>query len=249
MYLRVIVSLALALPAAAAWAGSVTVANPSFETLPSGGLPFTNDGSGVPGSCGAGCSFSTSNIPGWTNSGGTNGQFSARIDYHGNLRYFDYVPDGNTVAYSNGGSISQLLAATAVAGRVYTLTADLGVRHDDIDPGFIDLRVGEVDTYAVGVSPLPGAWSTYTSTYRATAADTGRAITVVLKDESFPKEILIMSRLTFSRMPELSSSGNDGCWVWPDSRIRWPQPMLSPRATQLDDKIFLSVLMEAYCSR
>ena len=81
---------------ATAAASPIPVANFSFETLPPGGLPF--------GCAGTGCAFSEGPIPGWTNSG-VSGQFQPRS----NTLYFNFIPDGIRVAYSNdpGGTITQ----------------------------------------------------------------------------------------------------------------------------------------------
>jgi len=95
----------LTLMATAASAGPITVNNPSFETLPPGGLPI---------GCGTGCSFSEAAIPGWTN-GGFSGQFIPGTQV-GNFFAFNTIPDGITVAYSNGGTISQTVGATVQAG-------------------------------------------------------------------------------------------------------------------------------------
>ncbi len=160
-------ALVAAAPSAAA---VIAVANASFETQPAGGLPF--------GGCGTGCSYSIDVIPGWINNGAT-GQFQPGSS-SGNFAYFDYVPDGLTVAYSNNGSISQTVAATAVAGTTYTLLVDLGWRHDYVDPGTITLFVGGVSTLATGIPAAAGQWSTYTASYTALAADAGGAISVLL---------------------------------------------------------------------
>jgi len=98
---------------------SIFVANPSFETMPGGGLPY---------GCGTGCSYSVGTIPDWVTSG-SEGQFQPGSS-SGNFAYFNYVPDGVTVAYSNGGTISQTVGSTVVAGDTYTLTVDLGNRND-----------------------------------------------------------------------------------------------------------------------
>ena len=161
------VAVAAAAPSAAV---VIAVANPSFETLPAGGLPF--------GGCGAGCSYSSDAIPGWTNNGST-GQFQPGSS-SGNFAYFDYVPDGLTVAYSNNGSIAQTVAATAVAGRTYTLLVDLGWRHDYVDPATITLIVSGVSTVATGVPAAAGQWATYTASYTALAADAGGGIIIDL---------------------------------------------------------------------
>ncbi len=157
--------------ATAAPAAALTVVNASFETLPAGGLP---------NGCGTGCAFSTTTVPGWTESSGAAfGQFRPG-SASGNFAYFDYVPDGVTVAYLNGGSIAQTLGATAIAGHTYVLTTDFGVRHDLGNPGSIQLSVGSGNAFAIGLVPVPGSWSTFTASYTATVADAGGAITITL---------------------------------------------------------------------
>jgi hypothetical protein len=144
---------------------NIAVTNASFETLPPGGLPS---------GCGAGCSFSAGSIPGWLTIGGT-GQFQP-----GTAGFYNYVPDGLTVAYSNGGTIAQTVSVTAAAGATYTLTGAFGRRTDTINPGSISLFVGANQVVATGISPTPGDWSIYTASYTATLADVGSAITIVL---------------------------------------------------------------------
>ena len=162
-------AVAIAAPAAAA---VITVVNPSFETLPPAGLPFVG--------CGAGCSFSNDVIPGWINSRADSGQFRPG-PAAGAFTYFNYVPDGLTVAYTNGSGISQTVGITAVAGVTYTLSVQLGFRKDITDTSPVSLLVGAGGAFATG-TPLQfsGDWSTYTATYTATAADAGGAITILL---------------------------------------------------------------------
>ena len=155
--------------ATSAVAGSINVVNHSFETLPPAGLPF--------GGCGAGCAYSTDAIPGWATSGGFTGQFQPG-PASGNFNYFNYVPDGLTVAYTNGGVISQTLAATSVAGATYTLTVDLGYRKDVGDPGTVTLLVNGVPTIATGVAASPGNWAPFTASY--TALTSGGPIAIEL---------------------------------------------------------------------
>jgi hypothetical protein len=158
-----------------AWANvNIAVNNPSFETLPGGGLPFT--------SCGVGCSYSIDSIPGWTNSGNT-GQFRPGSS-SGNLAYFNYVPDGITVAYSNGGTISQTVGATVQAGVIYTLSVELGNRSDNgggyANQGSADLLINGHQYVATGVEAALGTWTTWTAYYTGTIADAGKSITIEL---------------------------------------------------------------------
>ena len=156
--------------AAPAMAGSIAVANASFETPPAGGYPY---------GCGAACDYSYGDpIPGWT-SAGQFGQFQPGPP--ATLAYFNYVPDGVTVAYSNGGTISQTVGATAVAGVTYTLNVDVGFRHDYPDLGTVALMVGGNTIFANGASPQgSGTWADWTASYTATGADAGGPISIVL---------------------------------------------------------------------
>jgi len=153
-----------------AHATPVTIVNASFETQGPGGLPF---------GCAISCNFSTDNIiPGWTATG-SSGLFMPGPP--SNTRYFNYVPDGVTVAYSNGGSITQTLAATTVAGTTYTFNIDFGFRKDVANPGSATLVIGTNTINATGTAlPTTGNWSTYTATYTATAADAGAPISINL---------------------------------------------------------------------
>ena len=159
--------LAAAAPAAALV--PVAIVNASFEAF----------GAVTQIGCGTGCSYTTDAILGWTNSGGTNGQFTPGPSA-GNFTYFNSVPDGVTVAYTNGGAITQTVALTAVAGRTYALTAQFGVRNDIGNPGSISLTVGGNTVFASGTVPTSGNWSPFTASYTATAADAGQAIAITL---------------------------------------------------------------------
>ena len=97
--------------------------------------------------------------------------------------YLNLVPDGITVAFTNGGTISQTVGTTTVRGDTYTLTVDVGFRTDLPDPGSVILDIGGVQTLAVG-TPLQGSgnWSAYTASYTAPTA--GEAIEIVLSSPS-----------------------------------------------------------------
>src|SRR5579871_6717769 len=113
-------------------AAPLFVSNYSFETLPAGGLNL--------GSCGAGCSYSQTAIPGWTLVG-SGGQFQPGNP--ANTSYFDTLSDGPTNAYNNtaGGIISQVLSVPVVLGGVYTLQVDIGYRKDAGFTGSADLLI------------------------------------------------------------------------------------------------------------
>src|SRR5262249_946431 len=99
----------------------IPVANLSFETLPPGGLPNSCNGTG--------CVYSVGPIPGWTNSG-----ICGQWQPGNNTLFFNYIPDGSTVAYSSdpGGTITQTVG-TVAPNTTYTLRVDLGLRSDGYD--------------------------------------------------------------------------------------------------------------------
>ena len=173
MRLLAAAALVAAAPAAAV---PLVVDNASFETLPPGGLPHC-DGAG------AGCysvGYDGSYIPGWTGNL-SSGQFQPLTPQ------LNYIPDGATVAYSNGGTITQVIAATAVAGQTYTLRVDLGFRKDVTMQGFAYLAVGPFYTGAMVMATpastpvdFTGDWLTYSASYTATAADAGQSIGIML---------------------------------------------------------------------
>jgi hypothetical protein len=156
--------------AANSYASPIFVSNFSFETLPVGGLPSA---------CGTNCSFSTGlNIPSWTVTGSNTGQFQPGPP--ATTTYFNSVPDGLTVGYTNSGSISQTVAPLVQLGVVYTLMVDVGVRKDVGDPGTEALVINGNTILATGVLPTPGNWSTFTATYTGLLADVGKSITILL---------------------------------------------------------------------
>jgi len=152
------------LPLPSALAIPISVANYSFETLPSGGLPFHY----------LGAAWSIDSIPGWTNSG-TSGQ--------GIIGGFNDNPnaiDGSVLGYSGDNPISQDVA-TAVAGATYTLQVALLHRTDFPMLGVIQLAIdGGVVATATGVDGGPGTWNDWTAVYTATAADVGKTVTILL---------------------------------------------------------------------
>jgi PEP-CTERM motif len=150
-----------------AMASSIAVANASFETLPVGGLPI---------GCGTPCAYSIGAIPGWIDGGpAETGQWTVG-GYNGNPS----ATDGNVLAYTNGGFISQDVG-TAVDGETYTLLVDLLHRTDTAMAGVIQLEVGgSAVATATGADAGPGTWSTWTATYTASGADAGQTLTILL---------------------------------------------------------------------
>jgi len=153
----------------AAQAGIITVTNASFETLPAGGLPYASAGSHY--------SIDTG-IPGWTTSG--TGEYG---EWQTNGNFLSSIPNGSTVAYSNGGTISQTVGVTAQAGLTYTLMVAQGYRYDGPDLGTIALDIGSTVIDATPATipvQYSGTWVTYTATFTVPAADAGLPITIEL---------------------------------------------------------------------
>lgn len=197
----------LALVATPAWAGPVTVNNPSFEIVPAGGFPLTA------GCVGAGCSYSEGSgaIPAWTSSS-SSGEFIPGTQV-GNFFAFNTIPNGTTVAFANTATISQTVGATVQVGVTYTLQIDLGWRNDmSAFTGMADLLVNGKQYVATGAAPVQGNWSEFTATYTGLAADAGDPITIQLNSTgSFAQQadfddVLLNSNIA-SPVPEPASIG------------------------------------------
>ena len=163
--------------ASTGFADDIAVNNPSFETLPGGGLTSPGYLGGV---------YDIGPIPGWINSG-TSGQFQpggpAGTAPNG---YYNALDAGPTEAYTNSGVIFQTVAATVVPGVTYTFLVDIGARLDTsccAFAGVADLLINNHQYFATGVENL-GGFATYTATYTGLAADNGDSITIELSDPS-----------------------------------------------------------------
>lgn len=165
----------LLLPAGIASASAIPVSNPSFATLPAGGLPIFCPGTG--------CGYSEAPIPGWVNSG-QSGQYQTGTQ-DGNFLVFNTIPEGITIAFSDGPTISQTVAATVQSGVTYTLMVDIGYPKVAAFDGTADLLVNGTQYFATGTTPSPGNWSTFTATYTAKPSDVGDSITIQLNSYGF----------------------------------------------------------------
>jgi hypothetical protein len=149
----VIVLSVLFLFATGAFADNL-VANPSFEILPNGGLPYVDPGV---------YKYSISAIPDWNNSNDS-GQFQPVTP-----NYFNYLPAGPTVAYTNsdGSAITQLVNVSP--NTTYTFSVDIGLRTDSPTSvaGAAAVVVGSNTLFALGTAPASGDWSTYTLTFNS----------------------------------------------------------------------------------
>jgi len=175
---------------------NIPVMNPSFEELPDGGLPF--DCSGLPG-----CHFSAGvGIPDWTTVGSAGQLRPGPLGPH---RPFGTLPAGGgiTNAYSNGGTISQVVG-TVQEGQFYRLTVDLGFRHDADFTSSADLLVGGIQYMAIGDTPPRGTFYTWDATFFGTDANVGDTITIQLNSSGVQGNFDDI-RLTSEPVPEPSS--------------------------------------------
>jgi len=148
------------------FASPITVSNFSFETV-----------TGAPIGCGVGCSYTLDPVPGWVKTG-TSGQFIPGTTPNS---YYNTLSDGPTQAFADSGMLSQVVLPTVQLGMIYTLMVDLGNRLDLGFAGSADLLINGNTYTAVGVTPVKGAFGTFTATYIGQAADVGQAITIELK--------------------------------------------------------------------
>jgi uncharacterized protein (TIGR03437 family) len=158
----------------------IAINNAGFETLPSN--PVWSDCSG---SGGAGCRNTyDGNIPGWTTSGSISGLFQP-----GPSDFTIPLPaaEGKTVAFTNGGTISQVLGATLQASTVYKLQVDVGRYFSGLysssSPPTVQLFAGNtLIAAATGAQPPLGGWTTWTGTYQSSASDplAGQTLKIVL---------------------------------------------------------------------
>jgi hypothetical protein len=151
--------------AAPTWADVVPVKNASFETTSS--LI----------ACGPGCFYNLGPIPDWTTAGtGDAGSWQPTSAYP--------APDGKFIAYSNGGTISQTLAASLTPNTAYTLSVDIGHRPDGLEAGYtIALYAGSklLDSLSGSNGAIPiGTFADETLSFMSDAAVAPGNLRIVL---------------------------------------------------------------------
>ncbi|MDB9404661.1 PEP-CTERM sorting domain-containing protein [Microcystis aeruginosa CS-1036] len=155
-------------------AALLTVANNSFET------PVITAPSGI--------ISSTGSVGGWTFSGAQPQGFANPVAAHnaGGSWYGSspgIIPDGNQIAWSNGGTISQTLSGTLQTNTVYTLRAFVGNRLGVNFPGYnIGLYAGgNLLASNSGVTPADGTFAPVTVSYTSGISVTpGQALEIRL---------------------------------------------------------------------
>jgi PEP-CTERM motif len=133
--------LCMTILSSTAWADTIPILNPSFETL---GGPLT-------ATCGPGCAFNygpVPGIPGWTSSDGGSWQPGS---------YFSSIPDGSIVAFTNAqSSLTQTLTGISVlSNSLYTFNIYVGDRTDGINGNYnlsLDTILGGVTTTLCSIS-------------------------------------------------------------------------------------------------
>jgi hypothetical protein len=122
--------LALGFIASPAQADTIAITNPSFEIVDPLSLTQSLPGYGI---------WNNGPIFGWTITGGQAGSWQP------GPAAFPSVPDGNTIAFSNGATISQTLSATLSPNTTYTLSTYVGDRLDGLATNYtIQLLAGNM---------------------------------------------------------------------------------------------------------
>jgi hypothetical protein len=158
--------IAFAFMSGSASADSIAVQNGSFETLPPTGLPL---------SCGTGCSYAYGTPPGWTSTGVV-GQFQP-------VGFLTGVPDGTTVAFSNNGSLSQDLGVDLDPDTTYLLSVWVGDRTDSAGAYTILLDAGTTalcNSSGSSTALNPGGFADVTCTYTTGSSPLAGDLTVWL---------------------------------------------------------------------
>ncbi len=153
-----VIICALAVPIEAT---PITISNPSFE-IQNSFTNFTLKGE---------FNFTIVN---WTAGGGSQGTFrpSTPSNNFGTLVYNVDVPDGLNVAFSNAGTILQVLSAILQANTTYTLTVDVGDRLDLSLPSHsIQILAGGNLLGSASASPINGNFATATVVHTTSLGD------------------------------------------------------------------------------
>lgn len=160
---------------AASWADPVTISNHSFED------DVHVDGAYTNGLISGWILDQTDGVVGTWNPTHTQTGCGDPDDF------IDDIPDGDQIAYSNGGEISQQTGATITAGHRYTLKVGVGGRCNLGGKDYAILLAGVTQvgtTTGTRTSPT-GGWIEVTVVYNSPALDPndGELLTVMLENE------------------------------------------------------------------
>lgn len=183
-------------------AASIFIANHSFET------PVITDLSGI-------LDTGMSTTGNWTFAGAMNQGFINPGVGENDVPGFWYgpsptLPNGNQVAWSNGGTISQTLSATLQANTKYTLGAFVGRRFGENFPGYnIQLLAGTTVLASSGssVTPTAGTFAPVTVSYTSGSSGSliGQALKISLTSSSGSQTNFDLITLDASPIPEPSA--------------------------------------------
>jgi hypothetical protein len=155
-------------------AALLTVANNSFED------PVITNTTGIN-------TVSSGTTNNWTFAGGAQGFINPGLGETSNSGFWygpsPVLPDGNQVAWSNGGTISQTLSATLQANTKYTLGVHVGRRENVAFAGYnIELLAGNTVLVSNNsVTPAPGSFQYVTFDYTSGISVTpGQALQIRL---------------------------------------------------------------------
>lgn len=178
--------------ASAAKADSITVANSNFSQT---GAPLSD-------SCGTNCAYNTGPIPDWTATGGTSGSWQPNSSYYTSL-----PPAETTVAYINGGELTQDLGITLQADTTYTLTVYVGDRLDGYTTNYsFGLEAGstELAYWSNNGTITPGTFAPETISFTTGSTVDSGDLTIFLADAGPQADFGDVS-LTAVATPEPSS--------------------------------------------
>jgi hypothetical protein len=166
-----ILTLSVGLMAMPAMADGVAIQNASFEDS----NPLTMHTS----TCTGACAFNAGPIPGWAMTG-AGGSFQPSSTFL-NLP----LPDGNIVAYSNGGTISQVLTSSLLADTTYTLSVFIGNRLDGLNSTYtIALDAGSTQLCSFSASSATitpkGGFADETCTFNSGSAFPTGLLSIIL---------------------------------------------------------------------
>ncbi|HEU5400620.1 MAG TPA: PEP-CTERM sorting domain-containing protein [Terriglobales bacterium] len=172
-------------------ADSVPVVNADFSQL---GAPLSN-------SCGTNCAWNYGPIPGWSISGSAGTQIL-------NSNYYASVPSASgTMAFINGGTISQDLGISLTPDSTYTLTVYVGDRLDGYTTGYgFGLAAGSTTLVYQSNNKLitPGTFAPETITFTTGSSVDSGDLTVFLSDTGVQADFTNVS-LSVVSTPEPSS--------------------------------------------
>jgi streptogramin lyase len=131
------------------------------------------------------------------------------------------VPEGQNVAYSNGGTISQVLTQALVAGTRYTLTVRVGDRLDAAFPGYrVQLLAGgTLLAEETAQTPANGTFATSTVDYDSMANDprAGLPLEIRLVSNGIQvnfDDVRLTAETTVGIVPGMAIDANTGVATW-----------------------------------